>query len=326
MDNSALWFHEFGQPEQVLALEHSSLAPRAAGKLRVQMRYSPINPSDLIPVTGAYRHRVVPPRVAGYEGMGVVAEADNPALIGRRVLPLRGEGTWQRWLDCDPQWAVPVPDSIPDVLAARGYINPLAAYVMLRKWPVQGKTVLLTAATSSCAGLLAQWAKRQGAKAVFGVYRSDKQIAAPEQDGIIPVSVNDKSGLRQAAQQAEIAFDAVGGELATDLLQAMRPGADFISYGLLSGQLYKVAGGYLHPQRFHLRDTLAVTAAEVWQQWFTELWVMLAVSTLPEVRLFPLENWREALAEYAVSGRRSKPMLMMSHPKGAEMAGRVPGY
>lgn len=308
MDNSAIWFHEFGAPEQVLALEHTPLTARADGKLRVQMRYSPINPSDLIPVTGAYRHRVFPPRIAGYEGVGVVVGADNPALIGQRVLPLRGEGTWQRWLDCDPQWAVPVPDSIPDVLAARGYINPLAAYVMLRKWPVQGKTVLLTAASSSCAGLLAQWARLQGAKAVFGVYRSENQT---EQTGIISVSIHDKRGLRHAAQQAEIVFDAVGGELATDLLQAMRPGTDFISYGLLSGQPYRMAGGYIHPQRFHLRDTLAVTAADVWQRWFTELWGMLAVSKLPEVRLFPLENWREALAEFALPGRRSKPMLIM---------------
>jgi len=311
MDNSALWFRKFGQPEQVLALEHSPLAPRAAGILRVQMRYSPVNPSDLIPVTGAYRHRVTPPRVAGYEGVGVVFEADNPALIGRRVLPLRGEGTWQRWLDCDPQWAVPVPDSIPDVLAARGYINPLAAYVMLRKWPVQGKTVLLTAATSSCAGLLAQWAKLQGAKAVLGVYRSDTQTAEAEESGIIPVSIHDNRALQHAARQADIVFDAVGGSLATDLLQLMRPGTDFISYGLLSGQLYQITGGGIHPQRFHLRDTLAVTAAEDWQQWFTELWGMLAVSRLPEVRLFPLDSWREALEEFAVPGRRSKPMLVM---------------
>ncbi|MCT4703829.1 zinc-dependent alcohol dehydrogenase family protein [Enterobacteriaceae bacterium H20N1] len=311
MDNSALWFREFGQPEKVLTLEHAPLTARAAGKLRVQMRYSPINPSDLIPVTGAYRHRVVPPRVAGYEGVGVVVEADNPALTGLRVLPLRGEGTWQRWLECDPQWAVPVPDSIPDVLAARGYINPLAAYVMLSKWPVRGKTVLLTAATSSCARLLAQWAKSQGARAVLGVYRSESQTLVPEEDGIFPVSINDKSGLRHAAQQAEIVFDAVGGALATTLLQHMRPGTDFISYGLLSGELYQMTGAGVHPQRFHLRDTLAVTAAEVWQQWFIELWDMLAASRLPEVRLFPLENWREALDEFAVPGRRSKPMLVM---------------
>lgn len=311
MNNSALWFREFGQPEQVLNPEDAPLAARATGKLRVQMRYAPVNPSDLIPVTGAYRHRVVPPRVAGYEGVGVVAEADDPALTGLRVLPLRGEGTWQRWLDCDPQWAVPVPDSISDILAARGYINPLAAYVMLRKWQVQGKTVLLTAATSSCAGLLAQWAKVQGAKAVIGVCRSDNQTAALEQDGIIPVSIHDKSGLRFAAQQAEIVFDAVGGELATALLQRMRPGTDFISYGLLSGQLYQMMGAGVHPQRFHLRDTLAVATPADWQQWFTELWDLLAASRLPEVSLFPFENWRAALEAFAVPGRQCKPMLVM---------------
>lgn len=232
MDNSALWFRQFGEPEQVLRLETTALTPRPYGMLRVQMLYSPVNPSDLIPITGAYRHRVVPPRIAGYEGVGIVTAADNAAFIGKRVLPLRGEGTWQRLLDCSPQWAVPVPDAIPDLLAARGYINPLAAFVMLRKWPVRGKTVLLTAANSSCAGLLAQWAHCDGAKEVLGVYRSENALNMLQHSAITPVASDDVQALRNAARQSDVVFDAVGGKLATYLLQNLKPGADFISYGL----------------------------------------------------------------------------------------------
>jgi NADPH:quinone reductase-like Zn-dependent oxidoreductase len=307
MDNSALWFRRFGPPEQVLTLEHAPLPPRSAGKLRVQMRYSPVNPSDLIPVTGAYRHRVVPPRVAGYEGVGVVTEADNPSLIGQRVLPLRGEGTWQRWLDCDPALAVSVPDSVPDLLAARGYINPLAALVMLNKWPVRGKTVLLTAASSACAGLLAQWARMQGAKAVYGVYRSGNT----ERFDVIPVDINDRVGLRGAASKADVVFDAVGGELATLLLRSLRPGSQFISYGLLSGEPYQMGDGAVLPQRFHLRDTLGVTPVDVWQGWFRDLWKMLEGIWLPEVSLFDLADWQTALREFAVPGRSCKPVLVL---------------
>lgn len=311
MDNSALWFRKYGDPERVLTLERAAIAPRSSGMLRVQMLYSPINPSDLIPITGAYRHRVAPPRIAGYEGVGIVTDADNTSLIGKRVLPLRGEGTWQRLLDCSPQWAVPVPDVISDLLAARGYINPLAAFVMLRKWPVRGKTVLLTAANSSCASLLAQWAYLQGATEVLGIYRSENKPAVLQQSGITPIALSDLNMQRIAAQKADVVFDAVGGELTTHLLQNLKPGADFVSYGLLSGKPYAVKDVAVHPQRFHLRDTLAVTDAVEWQQWFVELWELLAVSQLPEVRTFALEDWRAALREFSVAGRHFKPVLAM---------------
>ena len=311
MHNTALWFRQFGQPEHVITLEHSQILPRPSGMLRVLMRYAPINPSDLIPVTGAYRHRVTPPRVVGYEGMGVVTDADNPAMIGQRVLPLRGEGTWQRWLDCSPLWAVPVPDAIPDLLAARGYINPLAAFVMLKKWPVKGKIVLLTAANSSCAALLAQWAVIYGAVHVYGVCRSEGQKAALLQNGITPVLINDTAMLRGVAQQADVVFDAVGGALATLLLTNLNAEADFVSYGLLSGQPYDARSAQAKPQRFHLRDTLAVTDSLEWQSWFSDLWPLLANSRLPEVKVFNLEEWRDALREFAMQGRRCKPVLAL---------------
>ncbi|MCM2294253.1 hypothetical protein NAC44_18150 [Allorhizobium sp. BGMRC 0089] len=37
--------------------------------MRVRMLASGINPSDLIPITGAYGHRITPPMMAGYEGV-----------------------------------------------------------------------------------------------------------------------------------------------------------------------------------------------------------------------------------------------------------------
>lgn len=311
MRNSALWFRQFGQPEDVITLEQSELSPRPGGMLRVQMRYTPVNPSDLIPVTGAYRHRVAAPRIVGYEGVGIITEADNSEYIGRRILPLRGDGTWQRWLDCSPQWAVPVPDDVPDLLAARGYINPLAALVMLKKWPVQGKTVLLTAANSSCAGLLAQWARLQGAVDVSGVCRSDTQMEALRQHGVTPLIIDDHASLKVVAQQTDVVFDAVGGKLATLLLANLKQDADFVSYGLLSGQPYDARSCAAKPQRFHLRDTQAVTHSQKWQQWFAELWPLLVNSQLPDVQLFALEEWREALQEFYVSGRRCKPVLAM---------------
>lgn len=57
MFNDAIVYDRYGPPAAVLTLKRLPLAPLAGGRVRVRMRFAPVNPSDLIPVTGAYRHR-----------------------------------------------------------------------------------------------------------------------------------------------------------------------------------------------------------------------------------------------------------------------------
>ncbi|WP_395490978.1 zinc-dependent alcohol dehydrogenase family protein [Cedecea davisae] len=311
MDNSALWFRQFGEPEQVLTLEKTRLPPLCPGTLRVRMLYAPINPSDLIPITGAYSHRVFPPLVAGYEGVGIVEQAHEPEWLGKRILPLRGDGTWQRWVDCSPRWAVPVPDTISSELAARGYINPLAAWLMLTRWPVAGKKLLVTAAGSACASLLIQWAKAQGAGEIYGVYRSEQHVAELLGHGVIPLSIKNGAAIAEAAERVDVVYDAVGGELATLMLENLNPSAAMVSYGLLSGKAFSPRGKNVIAQRFHLRDVLAVTPVEVWQSWFVTMWQQLDHCNLPGTECYPLEEWRQALALFRKPGRQSKPLLVL---------------
>ncbi|WP_376101006.1 alcohol dehydrogenase catalytic domain-containing protein (plasmid) [Roseomonas sp. CCTCC AB2023176] len=62
------------------------------------MLASPINPSDLVPVAGAYPYRTALPFVPGFEGVGTVerlgsaAAAGAPLRPGQRVLPLGSAG------------------------------------------------------------------------------------------------------------------------------------------------------------------------------------------------------------------------------------------
>lgn len=313
MTNQGLWYRRFGPPEQVLTLESNEPAP-AGDRLRVSMHAAPINPSDLIPISGAYRYRIQLPQVAGYEGVGRVTAA--PAawqhLLGRRVLPLRANGTWQQQIDCQPEWLVSVPDTIGDDIALRGYINPLAALRMLDRWPVSGRIVLLSAAGSQCAALLAQWARASGAQRVIGLCRSAQPAARLQSWGVETVVNPDAAQLATLAAQADITFDAVGGELATALLASMRPQAAFVSYGLLSGKPYNVTRDGCQPQRFHLRDSLATVTPAQWQQWFTDLWPLLASSQLPPLLPFAFADWRYALRFSQQPGRAQKPVLQFS--------------
>lgn len=298
--NRGLWFRAFGPPADTLALESLPLAAPRAGTVRVRMALAPVNPSDLIPITGAYRHRVRPPLVAGYEGVGRTED-------GRRVLPLRGDGTWQEVVDADPAWLVPVPDAVSDDIAARAYINPLAAYLMLQRWPATGRRVLVTAAGSACAGLLACWAWEAGATAVAGVHRAGSRHEALRRAGIDPVTIDDTAGIAAAARQADVVFDAVGGGVAETILAAMRPGADFVSYGLLSGAGFRPPAGGATWHRFHMREHIDVPP-DVWQSWFRALWPRLLRAGQPAA-VFPLADWRAALALFDASGRTVKPVL-----------------
>ncbi|WP_370585639.1 zinc-dependent alcohol dehydrogenase family protein [Pantoea sp. S61] len=311
--NLALWYRQFGDPIDVLTLESSPLAPRPADLLRVQMHYAPINASDLIPITGAYRHRVAPPQVAGYEGVGTVIAAP-PSFqhrVGQRVLPLRGVGCWQHYVDIDPQLAIPVPEDIPSTLAARAYINPLAALLMLQQWPVSGKNVLITAGGSACALLLAQWAQLHGAHQVVVVYRASAHAERLHTLGLTALQDTAQETLKAVSAQTDIVFDAVGGDVGQLIWQALPEHAHFVAYGVLSGTPVKVNANRPALHWFHVRHTLGDIGAAQWQQLFFALWPLLHNSECGEVEIFPLSEWRAAIESYHQSGRSRKPMLCL---------------
>ncbi|MGP3591898.1 zinc-dependent alcohol dehydrogenase family protein [Vagococcus sp. WN89Y] len=314
MYNTALIYKNFGEPLSVLQRVTTQPGALTEGYLRVEMLLAPVNASDLIPITGAYRHRIALPAVAGYEGMGRVIEA-TPSfshLIGQRVLPLRSSGTWQRIVDCLASLAIPVPDDIDDALAARAWINPHAAQLMLKHYPCAGKEVIVTAAGTACAMHLGQWAWLQGAKNVTGVYRSAIHAQRLVALGITPVSEKDTDTLRACANRGCIVYDAVGGVLADTLLDAMPDNAQFVSYGLLSGQPFAISRKTPTIHWFHIRNYLAGLSDTDWQQTFSELCPTLRKSYVSDTTYFPLHAWRKALDFYYSAGRTSKPMLTFS--------------
>ena len=315
MENTALCYRQFGEPESVLHRETAEKAPLQPGMLRVQMLLSPVNASDLIPITGAYRHRITLPAIAGYEGVGRVIAAPDDAmhLLGQRVLPLRGEGTWQQVVDCPAALAIPVPDAIETTLAARAFINPLAAWLMLNLYPVQGKRVLLTAAGSNCAILLGQWAQRRGAKEVYGIHRSAIHADRLRAMGIIPIAQQDSDRVRSLAAISDLVYDATGGELAQTILSAMRSSAAFICYGLLSGQHFTLQRHFPPMHWFHIRNHFDALTPQAWQAAFKEIWPLLAESQYSDARLLPFSAWQSALADYRQAGRTHKPLLNFTH-------------
>ena len=309
--NQGLWYRQYGTPQEVLQLEKHDLTVLAPGQIRVKMLRVPINASDLIPVTGAYRHRVPALSVAGYEGVGIVCEtSDNSSLLNKRVLPLRNEGTWQEYVTCDATLAIPVPSDIDHSLASRAYINPVAAWLMLKHFNPHDKHVIVTAAGSDSALLLMQWAKWLGAKSITGIVRAPYQEALLSSMGIHSIHESEVDLLKGCAEQSEVVYDAVGGHLAETLLSALPPESNFVSYGLLSGQPFKQHLTLAKTHWFHVRNYLPDMNIEQWQAMFQGIWPLLKQSVLSKPEEIPFQHWKEAIDLYYQSNRQCKPVLV----------------
>ena len=299
----------FGQPSVVLQRRGEDTRTTAGGALVVRMTIAPINPSDLIPVSGAYRHRTVLPFVPGYEGVGVVAAAPAglECRVGSRVLPLRGEGTWRTHVRCDPFLAVPVPDDVPDALAARAYINPLTALSIMEAYPPHGKRVLITGGGSSCAHLLAYEAARRGAAEVQVIHRAPRHAEALRAAGTAPISESDLPSVKAAAREADLVLDAIGGAFAVYIAELMRAGATLVGYGLMSGEPVHLKQPFrINWRRFHLRDALP-TDPTSWHRKMRAVWPLLRSAPLPVAREMPMHAFRDAVA---ASGQGAKPLLV----------------
>lgn len=312
MENLKLCYNRFGHPCDVLEVKKENIGKLKHNDVLVEMIEAPVNPSDFIPITGAYKHRIELPKVAGYEGVGKVISASKgkESLICKRVLPLRENGTWQKFIKCDAKWLIEVPGHIENSVAARAYINPLTAMLMLKKWPVKDKTIIVTAAGSFFSNLMIQWAFKAGAKNISGIYRNPEHTSRILDLGVKPISLTSEKELAEETHKADIIFDAVGGALADTILRNSDHKKTFVSYGLLSGKSFSYMDTKARIERFHLRDYLSEMSVQEWNQYFSEIWDLLKNTSIPDVEYFKFKDWRKAVERFETSGRGKKPVLL----------------
>lgn len=245
LDAKCIKFYEFGSPRDVLKVEYKSIESPKEYEVLVRMLTRPINPSDLIPIRGAYSHRITLPNIPGYEGVGIVEEVGplvSRHLIGKRVLPLRGEGTWQEFVKTSSEFAVPIPDSIDNFTASQMYINPITAWVVctevLKLKPYD--VLLVNACGSSIGHIFAQLSKLLGFR-LIAITRNNKHTEKLINLGASFVIDTSKNPLYETVMEltsgigADAAIDSIGGSSGNDLAFCVHPNGNFLTIGLLSG-------------------------------------------------------------------------------------------
>ena len=207
----------------------------APGAVEIHIRRAAINPSDLIPVTGAYRSRTALPFVPGFEGIGEIVRIGagvNDLKIGQRVLPIGAGGLWQDYLVRPAEWCFAVPDDLSDDEAAMAYVNPLTAFRLIDAakahfGKADGQRIGVTAGASAIGRMLLALLPEAGFRPV-ALVRSTATAArlGGHFGGEIAV---------QPAAALDGVLDAVGGEPGNALFRQVRAGGAFIQYGALSG-------------------------------------------------------------------------------------------
>jgi NADPH:quinone reductase-like Zn-dependent oxidoreductase len=243
----AITYRRSGDPTEVLEVtDIGEPHPPGLGQLQVQVSAFPIHPGDLLavstPLTASGE------LIAGIEGTGVVTEVGAGVTgfsPGSRVSFFPHSGAWRQVVNVDAAIAVPVPDSVPDEVAAQMLCNPITALMLRRAaqqhFSVGFDGVVLNNAAASSVGRLFTAIAEHHQITTIGIVRSD-QRAQELRDRFRTVSVVSTANpgwveqVRTAAADRPIpvALDPVGGIMASDLLSALSPGGTLIVYGALA--------------------------------------------------------------------------------------------
>ena len=326
----AQYNHRGPVPQEVIRAVEFDKPELAPGQVLVAVLAAPINPSDVLMLTGGYGMLPPLPAVGGSEGVGRVAELGPEVqglagvlAVGQLVLLPAGSGTWATHLVADARRLVPLPEVADPQQLAMLTVNPATAALMLSEFMTlePGDWVIQNVANSGVGGYLVQMAKLRGYKTV-NVVRREAAVAAVQADGgdVVLVDGDDLAQRVKAATggaPVRLGIDAVGGKATDRLAACLAEGATLVNYGLMSG-----APCVVSPQSFVFND---ITVRGFWlAKWFRtasrdaqkslygELTRLVATGKL-HARIhatFTVERIGEAVAAAAAGERDGKILIV----------------
>lgn len=291
--------------------------PTAGVVVAVQAR--PINPADLLLLTG--RHVFTPelPSPVGIEGAGRVVEAGPASRLrpGTLVAIPRG-GTWSEALALGDDEVLPLPDGVDVEQAAMLCVNPFTAVGLLEGLPA-GATVALNAGTSAVSRLVLAVARRRGLRAVAVVRdaRAADELRALGAAEVVVDGDDLAPRLREAAGAPILrGLDAVAGAASGRMFDAVAEGGELVVYGLLASNHVELPAADLVFRDKTVRGYsrlrgYAALSAERRAAIGAELVALLASGEARSVveATYPLERVREALIHHQRKDRRGKILL-----------------
>jgi len=257
---SAAIYEKHGKPSEVLHVRELPRPIPGPDEVVVAMHAAPINPADLNAIEGKYPIRPPLPATPGFEGSGTVAELGSAVTnlaIGTLVILPHHVGTWRTALAAKAQDLIQVPSEIDPVQAAMLKINPTTAWRMLHDFVElkRGDWLIQNAANSAAGRAVIQISRELGYRTV-NVVRRPELIEELRQEGGDVVLVDSEKLRDEVAEATErapirLALNAVGGENALRVANALAPDATMVTYGAMSLHPLRIPNGLLIFKNLH---------------------------------------------------------------------------
>lgn len=233
--------HQFGSAKDVVKTEMIAPNELNAGEVHIEMQCAPINPSDIVTISGAYRGRTNVPMVPGFEGVGTVVKKANDVVkleLGDLIAPIRQAGTWQDIQTVPASNCFKIDKNLKIEDAATCYINPMTAIKMVETVAkvAKGMAIVVNAANSEIGRIIIQLCLIKGAR-ITALIRSEHSATALAQkfgNKLKIIHQDDIARLQETGPQ-DVLFDAVGGPKAEQHSSTLKYGGMIVHYGLLSG-------------------------------------------------------------------------------------------
>ncbi|WP_410565365.1 medium chain dehydrogenase/reductase family protein [Amycolatopsis sp. cmx-4-61] len=220
-----------------LRVEHRELPRPGAGEALLRVEATGVSFAEQQMRRGKYYDQPPFPFVPGYDVVGTVLEAGDPALLGRRVAALTKIGGWRSHLVLPEADLVPVPAGLDPAEAETFVVNGITAWQMLHriaKVPAGG-TILVHGASGGVGTTLVQLARAAGIEVIGTASARNRDVVtalgatAVDYRGDVPAEVR-----RLAPGGVDAVFDHVGGPGITESFRMLAPGGTLVAYGSAS--------------------------------------------------------------------------------------------
>jgi NADPH:quinone reductase-like Zn-dependent oxidoreductase len=244
---------QLAEPNNPLKVITKAFSPLLNGEVWIQMKASPINPSDLALIAGTYPTKKQFPFVPGLEGSGLVVASGGGFManfvLGKRVAcsaAESGDGTWAEYMKAPASNCIPLIKSMSYEQGASAIVNPITAVALIETVKKSGNQAFVnTAAAGALGKMMIRLAKKEGLQAINIVHRP-ALVNLIRKEGAEVILDSSQSGfetqLSEACKKhkATILLDAVGGTFSDVLLQAAPDNSTLVTYASLEKDLMHI--------------------------------------------------------------------------------------
>jgi len=327
----AVQLHDYEGTPGNLTVAQVPVPRPGPGEVLVKVFASPVNPSDLMFITGNYGFKKPLPAIPGFEGSGTVVEVGSGMMArfmkDRRVACAAADaksagGMWAEYIVTSAQFCVPLGKNVEMEHGATMLVNPLTAWALVDEARKGGHRAAVQTAAASALGRMVIRLGQRFRLPLVNVVRRPEQVDLLRAMGAEHVLNSSDAGfdaeLRQLCHKlgASISFEAVAGEMSARVLGAQPPGSRMLVYGGLSLKAVEIDPGSLifegkRVEGFWLSGWLRGRNLLSQLRVARQVQSMLAGDLKTEIRArLPLEKAAEAVKQYSADMTAGKVLLV----------------